>query len=190
MPTEINRTDLRRFAILGAEARLLAIAEEAAAIYRVFPELRDRPNNGDMAAINGRRKQSVSAGVEAGGRRRRRMSAAQREAVGERMKKYWAARRGEAKEPQATESASQTQVTESKPAPDQGAAKRSKQPRGAAERASRKTPRGRRHMSAASRKRISEAQTARWAKQRKKTATQPPNLVTRPAARTGARKKK
>lgn len=170
MPNEMNTTDLRHYAVLGAEARLLAIAEEAAAIYRVFPELRDRPNSGDISAFSGRGKQSSSAGTEANGRRRSPMTAAQRKAIGERMKRYWAARRGQAKEPQATESGSQTHVTESKAAADHGATKRSRQPRRAAKRVSRKTGRGTRHMSAAARKRISEAQKARWAKRKRTRA--------------------
>lgn len=165
MSREINSSDLRRYAILGAEGRLLAIAEEAAAIYRVFPELRDRPNNGDMAAIHGRRNQSPSARTGAKGRSRSRMSAAQRKAIGERMKKYWVARRAEAEEPQPAESTSQAQRAESNAAPGEGATKQ-KQPNRAAKKASRKTQRGRRRMSAAARKRISEAQKARWAKQR------------------------
>ena len=73
------------------------------------------------------------------------MSAAQRKAVGVRMKKYWAARRG----------ASETTGTTS----SDSAEKASKTARGTAKR-------GPRNMSPEARKRISDAQKARWAKQR------------------------
>ena len=82
--SELGQGDLRKYAVLGAEARLLQLAEEAAAIYRAFPELRDREATPPSAATsNGRQV----------GRRRRSMSAAQRKAVSARMRKYWAGRR-------------------------------------------------------------------------------------------------
>lgn len=65
--------DLKSWAEAGARARLLDIHTETATILRIFPELRKRA----AATI----------------RRRRTMSQAERKAVGERMRKYWAARR-------------------------------------------------------------------------------------------------
>jgi len=82
--SELAQGDLRKYAVLGAEARLLQLAEEAAAIYRAFPELRDR----EVTEPSG----ATSNGGQVG-RRRRSMSAAQRKAVGARMRKYWAGRR-------------------------------------------------------------------------------------------------
>jgi hypothetical protein len=73
------------------------------------------------------------------------MTAAQRKAVGERMKKYWAARRGGSETTGTTSSDS----TERASKPAAGATKR-----------------GPRNMSPEARKRISDAQKARWAKQR------------------------
>ena len=85
--TDFDRAQLREWAVRGAEQRLLEIANEAAAIHRAFPELRQR----------GRRPGATEDGEAvrpARRRRRSRMSAANRRAVSERMKKYWAERRG------------------------------------------------------------------------------------------------
>ena len=78
---KLNTEQLRRFARLGAMARLEQLRQEEAAIRAEFPELFGR----------GRRPEA-SAGA-ARGKRRRNMSAAARRAVSERMKKYWADRR-------------------------------------------------------------------------------------------------
>ena len=85
---EFDQEQLRKWAVSGAERRLLEIATEAAAIYRAFPELRQRGTGG--------RATESTLPAAAGGRRRRNagMSAANRKAVSERMKRYWAARRG------------------------------------------------------------------------------------------------
>ena len=84
--SELAQGDLRKYAVLGAEARLLQLAQEAAAIYRAFPELRDR--SASSSASSSRTPKAAT--------HRRSMSAAQRKAVGERMKAYWAKRRAEA----------------------------------------------------------------------------------------------
>ena len=146
MANQTSDIDLRRYAVLGAEARLLQIAEEAAAIYRVFPQLRDRARVATNSAADGQSAASESgngATARKGTRRRRRMSAAQRKAVGDRMRKLWAARRGET-------ASAKLASTEGR----SGKARRG----------------GARRMSAAARKRISEAQKARWAKIRKAAA--------------------
>jgi hypothetical protein len=78
--------DLRRWAVIGAEQRLLAIAEEAAMIFRVFPELRDR---GFMA----KGSTSGSNPSQAAGRprrRRRKMSAEARKRISDAQKARWA----------------------------------------------------------------------------------------------------
>jgi hypothetical protein len=90
--TGLNVNELREYAVIGAEARLLKIAEEAAGIYRAFPELRGR-----QSSIRGAGGSAPATGGEArtGRRRGRRtaMTAAERKAVSDRMKKYWAQRR-------------------------------------------------------------------------------------------------
>jgi hypothetical protein len=140
-------TDLQRYALLGAEARLQQLQEETANIYRTFPQLRTRDGSA-TATPSDESKLAVAS------RRRRRMSAAQRKAVGERMKKYWAARRAAANGTASKESASG-------PAPKRVSkgSRTSKHSKAAAKRGARK-------MSAAARKRISDAQKARWAKQK------------------------
>jgi hypothetical protein len=137
----MDRADLLRLARAGAVARLAEIEQERQAIFREFPDLRRA-----RAATDG----AVEAERAAGGRRKRAgMSAAQRKAVSERMRKYWAGRRGG--------SAAAT-------APTERAAKKTART-GRAKSEGRK---GARKMSASARKRISAAQKARWAEWRKK----------------------
>lgn len=83
---EFDQEQLRKWAVSGAEQRLLEIAAEAAAIYQAFPELRQRGG--------GRQAGDAGAGTATRAGRSNNMSAANRRAVSERMKKYWAARRG------------------------------------------------------------------------------------------------
>lgn len=116
-------TDLRNYALMGAQHRLLQISEETQAIYRTFPELR-------------------------GGRGKGRKTAA---------------------------GAGQTSMDGSSWTPDGGAPRRGR-PRNADGRVRRRRP-----LSAAGRKRISDAQKARWARQRGETAA---------AATPSGRKKK
>lgn len=133
---EFDSGQLRQWAVRGAEQRLQEIAAEAAAIYQAFPELRDRTP----------RTTAPAAAAPAAKRGRRgNMSPAQRRAVSERMRKYWAARRESAG---GAASAGGTKAAAGRPA-----------------RAAKKT-RGPRKMSAAARKRISDAQKKRWAARR------------------------
>jgi hypothetical protein len=135
---EFDQEQLRKWAVSGAERRLLEIATEAAAIYRAFPELRER-------GAGGRAAENPLPGAAAGRRRRNTgMSEANRKAVSERMKRYWAARRGGSTRPSG------------------GAGTRAS--RGAT---SKTATGGRRRLSAAARKRISDAQKKRWAAHRK-----------------------
>ena len=137
---EFDRAQLRQWAVRGAEQRLQEIALEAAAIHRAFPELRGRGVRGAVAA-------TVVTAVKGRRRGRANMSAAQRKAVSERMRKYWAARR------ESTGGAASA-----------GSAKSAAKP---AKAAAAKRTRGPRKMSAAARKRISDAQKKRWAEQRR-----------------------
>jgi hypothetical protein len=78
----MTSSQLQEYARFGAQARLQAIEEERSAIVEAFPDLG--------------RGSSRSNGASAKARRGRRgMSSGQRKAVGERMKAYWAKRRGE-----------------------------------------------------------------------------------------------
>jgi len=70
---------------VGAEAGLRELQREVEAIHQMFPDLRS-----EVASAGS------SVPIAQRNRRRGRMSAAQRKAVGERMKKYWAARRAAA----------------------------------------------------------------------------------------------
>jgi len=140
---EFDSAQLRQWAIRGAEQRLQEIAAEAAAIHQAFPELRDRGGRGTAAAAS-------RGAAKAGRRGRSNMSAAQRKAVSERMRKYWAARREGG-------------------ASSAGTAKTGKAARSARS-ASAGGRRGPRKMSAAARKRISDAQKKRWAERRRSNA--------------------
>lgn len=87
-----KRTDVRKWAVIGAEQRLLQISEEAAAIYRAFPELR-RGGRGRGAA--GRRS-APAADADASAapvRKRRRLSAAARKRISDAQKRRWAKQR-------------------------------------------------------------------------------------------------
>jgi len=77
--------ELRRYAVVGAEQRLLQIAEEAAVIFAAFPELRDR---GFME-----RSKSGRVAQAAVPRKRRRMSVEARRRISEAQKARWAKRR-------------------------------------------------------------------------------------------------
>jgi hypothetical protein len=152
MTNQSLASDIRRYAIVGAKARVAEITQELDAIRRAFPELRENGSSGART-----RRSAVTGGDEPttpASRRRSTMSAAQRKAVGERMKKYWAARRaGTATVAAAAVEASGTpkaKVARAAKGPKRGTAKR-----------------GPRKMSAAARKRISQAQKKRWAAKRK-----------------------
>jgi len=84
----LAKSDLRAWAVKGAEQRLVEIAEEARWIFSAFPELRAPGRGfgvGDDSGSRGRAK--------AAPKRRRRLSPAARKALSARMTKYWAARR-------------------------------------------------------------------------------------------------
>jgi hypothetical protein len=103
--------DLKGYARRGAELRVSELNEELEGIYGAFPDLRQRSSlrgrrRGGKVVVN-HEEQATGSGsasklikIEETGRsaaparrRRRKMTAAQRKAVGERMRKYWAARK-------------------------------------------------------------------------------------------------
>ncbi len=73
----LTNQELKRLARTGAAARLVELEAERVAILKAFPDLGSSP-----------------AATKAPARRKRRkMTAAEKKAVGDRMKKYWAAKR-------------------------------------------------------------------------------------------------
>jgi hypothetical protein len=78
---------IRAFAELGAAVRLRQLREEIQHIYKAFPALRFQNRQYNAPDIAGSH--------EGGSRRRKRrtFTAAERKLIGERMRKYWAARR-------------------------------------------------------------------------------------------------
>jgi len=80
----VSRAELLKLARTGAERRLNELQSEIASLFRLFPDLR-----------RGRRGGRTRAAAAGGATRRRRgWSAAQRKAAADRMRKYWAARKG------------------------------------------------------------------------------------------------
>ncbi len=167
---EVETDEVRGWALKGAEQRLLEIAEEAKAIFRHFPELRGKGRGFDST-------DGAAAGQTAKRARRRwKMSAKARKAVGARMRKYWAARR---REGQATAAVAATE------APDVG-------PFRAGDKKPGRRARGPRKMSTAARKRISQAQKARWVRQKGGGSVQSRAVAAsrRPATNAGGRSRK
>jgi hypothetical protein len=82
-------SDIRRWALMGAEQRLLQLAQEAAAIHAAFPELRQASKGGQ--ARGGGRGTVPATTVKP--RRRRRMSAEARKRISEAQKARWAKQR-------------------------------------------------------------------------------------------------
>ena len=74
---------MRQWALRGAELRLLEIAQEAAAIYAAFPELRERGKSAPPAA-------EAPQGAGRPRRRRRQLSAEARQRISDAQKARWA----------------------------------------------------------------------------------------------------
>ena len=99
---------MRGWALKGAEQRLLEISEEAAAIYRAFPELRD----GRVGSSGGRRPGRPRKDAETDAtptpptrrRRKRTMSAEARRRISDAQKARWAKQKGAAEAPAAATS--------------------------------------------------------------------------------------
>jgi hypothetical protein len=82
--------NLRRYAVVGAEQRLLELAEEAAGIFAMFPEVR-APGRGFMAGgRSGRTRQPAAQAAPRRRRRRRKMSAEARKRISDAQKARWA----------------------------------------------------------------------------------------------------
>lgn len=81
---KLQSNDLRRYAVLGAEQRLLTLAQEAEAIYRAFPELRRSSTTRESAPRRRRAR-----------RGRRALSAEARKRISDAQKARWARQRGE-----------------------------------------------------------------------------------------------
>jgi hypothetical protein len=89
---------MRTWALKGAEQRLIEISEEAAAIYRSFPELRDRTNGSGVGRRGPGRK--AQANGSASPRRKRTMSADARRRISEAQKARWAKQKANGAESQ------------------------------------------------------------------------------------------
>jgi hypothetical protein len=81
------KIDLRGYATIGAEHRLLEIAVEAARIFEAFPELRARGRGFDALGGKATANAVSAAPVQ---RRPRQMSAAGRKRISEAARKRWA----------------------------------------------------------------------------------------------------
>ncbi|HSK07963.1 MAG TPA: hypothetical protein VK911_00175 [Vicinamibacterales bacterium] len=91
MPKELSKDVLNRLARLGAQARLDELEAERREILRAFPGLRagkpEREADGEAPRKAGRPVRKARA--------KRQVSPAARKAASERMKQYWANRRGQ-----------------------------------------------------------------------------------------------
>ena len=87
-----RHSSIRRWALIGAEQRLVQLAEEAAAIHRAFPELRQRGGGGGHLP-----GPFANAGRGRGRKRKRTMSADARRRISEAQKARWARQRAGAK---------------------------------------------------------------------------------------------
>ena len=96
--------DMKALAQLGARARLSQLQEEISDLQRAFPDLGSRGTRTPTRRRGRRAKTAPDIGGRSRPRLRRRrrqrsirkrkpMTAAQKKSVGERMRKYWAARR-------------------------------------------------------------------------------------------------
>ena len=83
-------SDLRAWALIGAQKRLVEIADEAAMIHRAFPEIRNRREV--PGRTRGRRPARTNDDNAAAKpvRRRRRLSAAGRAKLRASLKRRWA----------------------------------------------------------------------------------------------------
>lgn len=82
----ISREELLRLARGGAVARVQELLKELESIYKTFPDLRNPKAKGRAAAAPARRREPGQ----------RNWTDADRKKVSDRMRKYWAARRGTA----------------------------------------------------------------------------------------------
>jgi hypothetical protein len=87
----LDRDQLRRLARLGAQARITELRREITAIERAFPDVREGRENGPRKGGQAGRRARPSKRSSS---RKPKWSAAQRKAAADRMKAYWAKRKG------------------------------------------------------------------------------------------------
>jgi hypothetical protein len=156
--------DMNALARAGAQIRLTELAVEMDSIRGAFPELgappgkkRGRPAVAPIdGGVQARQRQLPPRPPEALTRKRQPMSAAAKKAIGERMRKYWAGRKG-------TSAAASHNAAETEPVKVEAKA----EPK-------------RSIMSAEARAKISAAQKRRWAAHRraaKRRSNVPPERV-------------
>ena len=80
------KSNLREWAVKGAEQRLVELADEARTIFAAFPELRRRGRGFEVS----RGRKAEHARVTPSKRRRKAMSAAARRKIALAQKKRWA----------------------------------------------------------------------------------------------------
>jgi hypothetical protein len=88
--------DMKKLARIGAAARLKELQDDIAALKQAFPGLRvlsvdviEAPDGTEVEV------ERVAREVADGRRRRKPLTAAQKKAVSDRMRKYWAVRKGQ-----------------------------------------------------------------------------------------------
>jgi hypothetical protein len=81
----MTREEVRRWARIGAEARLAALEREVAAIYQVFPDL--RPGRSALNPYTESVRKALEGAVT---RRRPRLSLQARKRIAEAQRKRWA----------------------------------------------------------------------------------------------------
>ena len=81
------------FAKRGAEARLRDLVFEVQNLIGLFPHLRESFDKDELPVRFILKEGADRAAKPQASQRRRKMSAASRKAIGERMRKYWEARR-------------------------------------------------------------------------------------------------
>ena len=82
------KSDLRAWAVKGAEQRLVEIADEARWIFSAFPELRVPGRGFDVGDAGAQGRAKAAPQPRRARRTRRRLSAAARKALSARMTKY------------------------------------------------------------------------------------------------------
>lgn len=90
---KMKRQDMRRYAVAGAERRLMELGIEAAHIFRAFPELRGRGRGFDAVTAP---DTGSTRNRPAPRRRARTMSAEARQRISDAQKARWAKHRSQA----------------------------------------------------------------------------------------------
>ena len=91
MPTGLSPSEIKRYALVGAQARLEELRREQTELLRAFPDLA----SGRAVTSNVTRSTLAPPNGKRARRQVYNMSAAARKEVSVRMKRYWAQRRKE-----------------------------------------------------------------------------------------------